>query len=185
MQKVDGVVDAFVHAFGAVGHKHLALQRLCLMAGTQALQFFDKRAAFFLGQKLGGLHGVHQQLQFCHLKGARGQCPAADVPLAQADYVHAEFLQSAEVCINAFALGRNAAGGQRRNDLRHGQPVGAVCFAGQKVCQNQKLYLLALCACHAFLSSHETGCSAPAPRGTTPPARRYLRCARPARKKGP
>ena len=60
VQKVDGVVDALVHAFGPVGHKHLALQRLCLVAGTKALQLFDERAALFFGKEFGGLHRVHQ-----------------------------------------------------------------------------------------------------------------------------
>ena len=81
---------------------------------------------------------------------------------------------------------RSAAmpGRQRLNNLRHGQPVGAVCFAGQKVCQNQKLYLwpsvramrlspLKLVAAYWLLQrNHSSGTG-------------DVRCARPARKKGP
>ena len=62
------VVDGLVHGLNPVFHKYLAVELLGLMDTGQPLDLLDEAHGLFLGDKFGGLHAVHQQLQLRQFK---------------------------------------------------------------------------------------------------------------------
>ena len=71
MNRVHIVIDARVHGLDAVGDDDLALQLRCLMPAHKGLEFRNQLLGFFVGDKFGRLHRVHEELQFRKLKTPR------------------------------------------------------------------------------------------------------------------
>lgn len=61
-------VDGHVHGLDAAAHDDLMMKLLRLIFAGEALELSNQLKGFFLRDEFGGLHAVHQQLQFGKLK---------------------------------------------------------------------------------------------------------------------
>ena len=138
---VDGVIDALVHGLGPAVHVDLPLELAGLVAAGQGLQLFDQVPAFPLGDKPGGLHRVHQQLELGQLEGPLSQKPPRVFSLAVL-HVQAEHPQGLHVVIDALALGLDVPLLQPLDQLRHRHGVVLVGALPQQPAQAEQLELL-------------------------------------------
>ena len=87
MELVYIIIYALVHGLDPAADVHLPLELAGLVHRRLGLQLADELAALALGDELGGLHRVHQQLQLGQLKRPLPQEPARGLSLA-ALHVH-------------------------------------------------------------------------------------------------
>ena len=131
---VDGVhiiIDGLVHALDPVHHKDLPVELLGLVDAGQGLQLVDEGASLFVGDELGGLDTVHQQLQLRQLEH-----PAAHVvALGGAHDVHAIVLEQAQVGVQTLTLGGDVMAGQMGDHVLDGHQVFLVAAAQEEVTQ--------------------------------------------------
>ena len=69
-------------------------------------ELFDQLPGFLVGNEPGGLHRIHQQLQFCQFEIPLTDKPAARLSLPALD-VHSHIPQLVHVRVNTLALGGN------------------------------------------------------------------------------
>ena len=120
------------------------------MGRCLGLQLADELAALALGDELGGLHCVHQQLQLGQLKRPLPQEPARGLPLA-ALHVYAQGAQGLHIVVNALALGLDVPRLQGLNQLGHRHRVVLVGALPQNPAQAEQLELLICTSRHASL----------------------------------
>ena len=135
------VVDALVHALDPAAHVDLALQQLRIIDAGEVFELFDQRERFSLGDELGALDAVHQQLQLRQLKVARGDVIAGALVLALHD-VHAEAAQRLDVVVDRLALGGNVLPRQLLDHVLHRDRVRLVAVFHQIAQQIEQLQLL-------------------------------------------
>ena len=141
VELVNGIIDALVHGLGPAIHVNLPLELAGLVAAGQGLQLSDQVAAFPLGDKPGGLHRVHQQLELGQLEGPLSQKPPRVLSLAVL-HVQAEYPQGLHVVIDALALSLDVPLLQPLDQLGHRHGVVLVGALPQQPAQAEQLELL-------------------------------------------
>ena len=71
VNRIHIVVDTRVHGLDAVRDDDLALQLRCLIPAHKGLEFRNQLLGFFVGDKFGRLHRVHEELKLRKLKAPR------------------------------------------------------------------------------------------------------------------
>ena len=148
---VDGIVDAFVHRFDAVADGQLPLELRGLIFAAKRRKLFNERHRLALGQKLARLHCAGEQLELGQLKRARSQKIPAAGAFLQHD-IHSERLQARNVRIDALALGADAARGQIRHNVLHGQNMILIRLRLKELLEIQELELLVFRPRHVIAS---------------------------------
>ena len=133
------IIDGLVHGLDAVGHKDLAAELPGLIDAGQALDLFDEGDRLLVGDELGGLDAVHQQLQLGQLKVPVPHIVAIDTAALHLDHVQAEQPQGLDIVIDALALCRNIFFRQTVDDLIHRHRMLLIRTAQQKVHHIQQL----------------------------------------------
>ncbi len=142
MDGIDGVVDLFVFGTDTIGNIDLAAELFGLAGADKPRELFDKIAAFFLGQKLGRLHRVHQELQLGQLKVPLDDAIAGGAAALVHLHGETEVAEGLDVGVDTFALGGDALRRQRLDQLAAGHALLAVGVAEEKLGQPQELLLL-------------------------------------------
>ena len=148
---VDGIVDAFVHRLDAVADGQLPLELRGLILAAKRRKLFNERHRLALGQELARLHCAGEQLQLGQLKRARSQKIPAAGALLQHD-IHPERLQARNVRVDTLSLGADAARGQIRHNVLHGQNMILIRLRFKQLLEIQELELLVFRPRHTIAS---------------------------------
>ena len=144
---VDVVVDALVHALDAVADVDLPLQGSRVVHAGQALDLADEREGLALGDELGGLHAVDEQLELGQLEVPRADVIAHGLAARLHD-IQPELPQRLEIGVKALALGEDASLGEHLHHLRDADGVRLVGVLREILHQIQQLELLLLGSGH-------------------------------------
>ena len=131
------------------------------MDAGQGFELADQLPGFLLGDELGALHRVHQQLELRQLEAARGQMVAHVPPVLLAEDLQAEFCKLFKVLVEGLALGVDAAGLQLRGNLLQGQGVALVRLLGEDFDKIQHFQFL------VFTCGHGASLAFPDPDGAS------------------
>ena len=151
MELVHIIVDALIHGLDTAGNGDLTLQFGRLIFADQGFQLFDQILGFAVCDELGGLHGIHQELELRQLKIACTQIIVVVASVRLAYDIQSEMPQFLKIQVESFPVRPDAGIGQEIDDLLHGQHMLIIGFTHENLHQIQEFEFLIACFCHFLI----------------------------------
>ena len=119
------VVDALVHGLHAAGDDDLALQVFGFMPAGKAGQLADQVRRLAVGDELGGLDGIHEELELGQFELAAAEAVVVIVAGMSGDDVHSETAKFLQILIERLAIRVDPGRGELGYEIlyRQGMPV--------------------------------------------------------------
>lgn len=151
MDLIHVIVDGLIHSLDSVLHENLAIEKLRIVIACKGLNFLDQRGSLLVGDELGGLNAIHQQLQFRKLEHTtRHIIPVETIALDLND-INAKYAQCLDVIVNALTLSRDAVRLQITDDLVHTNRLLLVGILKQVIHDMEQLQFLERGSSHSMV----------------------------------